>query len=134
MNKKSKTEIFFGLLLLIIAFGLGMAFKKSGDQLLITAQTPVVQQGASDAAVVEKTPAAPAYTVPKDTQACYVGGCSGQICSDTPGAISTCEFKDAYSCYKSNITTCEQQSDGQCGWTQTTALQLCLQQNPAQFQ
>lgn len=55
---------------------------------------------------------------------CYVGGCSGQICSDEAGAISTCEYREAYACYKS--ATCERQGNGQCGWTPTTALQMCL--------
>ncbi len=55
---------------------------------------------------------------------CYVGGCSSQICSDDPGAISTCEFKEEYACYKT--AKCERQSSGQCGWTDTPELQMCL--------
>ncbi len=60
-------------------------------------------------------------------QTCYVGGCSGQICSDDPGAISTCEWRDEYACYQT--ATCERQSDGQCGWTATAELDACLAQN-----
>src|SRR5690606_11183100 len=30
---------------------------------------------------------------------CYVGGCSGQICSDQEGVISTCEWREEYACY-----------------------------------
>ena len=55
---------------------------------------------------------------------CFVGGCSGQICSETEGVISTCEWKPEYACYHS--ATCEVQADGNCGWTQTAALQACL--------
>jgi hypothetical protein len=55
---------------------------------------------------------------------CYVGGCSGQICSDQEGVISTCEWKPEYACYHS--ATCEVQADGNCGWTQTAELQACL--------
>lgn len=58
---------------------------------------------------------------------CYVGGCSGQICSDQEGVISTCEWKPEYACYQS--ATCERQSNGTCGWTPTPALQTCLAQN-----
>jgi hypothetical protein len=58
------------------------------------------------------------------TGACFVGGCSGQICSDQEGVISTCEFRPEYACY--DTATCERQSDGNCGWTQTTELQACL--------
>ena len=58
------------------------------------------------------------------TKTCYVGGCSGQICSDQEGVISTCEWREEYACYRT--ATCEVQTDGNCGWTQTTELQACL--------
>lgn len=60
---------------------------------------------------------------------CYVGGCSGQICSDQEGAISTCEYRAEYACYKT--ATCERQQNGQCGWTSTPALTMCLNNPPA---
>ncbi len=59
-------------------------------------------------------------------QTCYVGGCSGQICSDQPDVISTCEWRDEYACYQT--ATCERQPDGQCGWTSTPELDACLAQ------
>ncbi|MFN0247855.1 MAG: DUF6748 domain-containing protein [Kofleriaceae bacterium] len=59
---------------------------------------------------------------------CFVGGCSGQVCSDDPGAISTCEFRPEYACYQQ--ATCERQTSGQCGWTQTPALEACLASPP----
>ena len=55
---------------------------------------------------------------------CYVGGCSGQLCSDQPDIASTCEYKEEYACYKSS--TCRRQSNGECGWTQTAELSACL--------
>jgi eight-cysteine-cluster-containing protein len=55
---------------------------------------------------------------------CFVGGCSGQICSDQEGAMSTCEYRPQYGCYKN--ATCERQMNGQCGWTQTALLTGCL--------
>jgi hypothetical protein len=55
---------------------------------------------------------------------CFVGGCSSQLCTDEPGAISTCEWRDEYACY--HTATCERQADGQCGWTDTPELQACL--------
>jgi hypothetical protein len=58
------------------------------------------------------------------TKSCYVGGCSGQICSDREGVISTCEWREEYACYRT--ATCEAQADGNCGWTQTAELQACL--------
>lgn len=55
---------------------------------------------------------------------CYVGGCSGQVCSDQEGVITTCEWHEEYACY--HQATCERQQDGACGWTQTPELQACL--------
>lgn len=65
--------------------------------------------------------------VTKDPQAlgdCYTGGCSSQVCSDKEGVITTCEYKQEYVCYKN--ATCERQSNGQCGWTQTPQLTSCI--------
>ncbi len=55
---------------------------------------------------------------------CYVGGCSGQLCTDKPGIASTCEYKEEYACYQG--ATCERQVSGQCGWTMTPSLSACL--------
>jgi hypothetical protein len=59
---------------------------------------------------------------------CFVGGCSGQVCSDDPGVITTCEFRPEYACYRE--ATCEVQAGGQCGWTETPALAACLANPP----
>ncbi len=56
--------------------------------------------------------------------ACYVGGCSGQLCTDQPNALSTCEARPEYACYKT--AECARQANGQCGWTQTAELAACL--------
>lgn len=55
---------------------------------------------------------------------CKPTGCSGQICSDQDIA-STCEFKEEYACYQA--AECKRQIDGQCGWSQTASLALCIQ-------
>lgn len=55
---------------------------------------------------------------------CYVGGCSGQICSDQEGVVSTCIWKEEFACYQT--ATCERQANGACGWTQTDALKQCI--------
>lgn len=55
---------------------------------------------------------------------CYVGGCSAQLCTDKPDAVSTCEYRDEYACYQS--AKCERQSNGQCRWTPTATLNACL--------
>lgn len=61
--------------------------------------------------------------------ACYIGGCSGQICSDEEGVASSCEFRAEYACYRS--AKCERQLNGQCGWTETNELRMCLQNPPS---
>jgi len=55
---------------------------------------------------------------------CKPTGCSGQICSDQDIA-STCEFLEEYACYQNAM--CTRQQNGQCGWTQTAMLSLCIQ-------
>lgn len=61
---------------------------------------------------------------PAGALACYVGGCSSQLCTDEPNAISTCEYTASYACYQG--ATCERQESGECGWTPTPALAQCL--------
>lgn len=68
------------------------------------------------------------YLLAVDEKTCYVGGCSGQVCSDREGVISTCEFRPEYACYRD--ATCEAQGDGECGWTETAALSACLANPP----
>lgn len=63
-------------------------------------------------------------TVSRTLGKCYVGGCSAQLCTDQPDAVSTCEWTEAYGCYKNAV--CERQASGACGWTETTELKQCL--------
>jgi hypothetical protein len=75
---------------------------------------------------------APTTSGPTVNDGCFVGGCSGQICSDTEGLISTCQFLPEYACFRAPTATCEQQANGHCGWTQDADLQACLA-NPPPF-
>jgi eight-cysteine-cluster-containing protein len=57
--------------------------------------------------------------------ACFIGGCSAQVCTDDPErAITSCEWLDEYACYRT--ARCERQADGACAWTDTPALRMCL--------
>ncbi len=58
------------------------------------------------------------------TGGCHRGGCSGQLCTDTPGAASTCEWNDDFACFQA--AACGRQSDGTCGFTPSPALTACL--------
>lgn len=58
------------------------------------------------------------------TGRCYVGGCGGQLCTDKPDIVSTCEFRAEYACYKQAV--CERQISGACGWTETPGYKMCL--------
>jgi hypothetical protein len=68
------------------------------------------------------------YTRARDHKACFVGGCSGQLCTDHEGAISTCQYHAEYACY--HTATCEEQVEGECGWTETEELNACLANPP----
>ena len=69
------------------------------------------------------------YTRARNQRTCYVGGCSGQVCSDRPDVITTCEWRPEYACYADAV--CEEQVEGECGWTETAELAACLA-DPAQ--
>ena len=56
---------------------------------------------------------------------CYIGGCSGQICSDIPGVVTTCEWKPEYACYQ-NAKCGNYGADNACSWKQTSTLKKCL--------
>lgn len=63
---------------------------------------------------------------------CAVSGCSSQLCVDASkasDAVSTCEYKEEYACYKH--TVCEKQNDGKCGWTSNQKFEQCLQNAPS---
>lgn len=63
-----------------------------------------------------------------DDEGCVTAGCSGVSCVDESerDMATTCEYAAEYDCYKSTRPPCERQSDGQCGYTTTSALQQCL--------
>lgn len=75
-------------------------------------------------------PAKPASPAPAPQKPCFVGGCSSQLCTDAPDAVSTCEYRSEYGCYKAH-STCGRQADGSCGWAQTPELKACLASPPA---
>lgn len=64
-----------------------------------------------------------------DPAACVVSGCSSEICADS-AMMSPCIVKPEFACYKK--TKCERQTDGQCGWTKTKAVEACLAKIPGQ--
>jgi eight-cysteine-cluster-containing protein len=66
---------------------------------------------------------------PQQPAGCIKTGCSGIVCAE-PGkeVITTCEYRPEYACYKT--ATCERQTSGACGWTQTAELTACLANPP----
>jgi hypothetical protein len=61
---------------------------------------------------------------------CQVGGCSGELCTDSPNAISPCVYLPEYACYRTAV--CERQTDSACGWTRSEELKACLEKARAQ--
>lgn len=47
---------------------------------------------------------------------CFVGGCSGEICSDKPGQVSICIFPPPGG-MPPRGAVCDRQTDGTCGWS-----------------
>lgn len=73
-------------------------------------------------------PPPPVATAPTANGGCYVGGCSAQLCTDQPGAMSDCQYRSEYACYRE--ATCKRQESGQCGWTMDSELRSCLRNPP----
>lgn len=106
----------------------------------LTSATPYPKEGQSITSmeyqltfdVSQVTTSAPPLSTspPSNSQgACYVGGCSSEICSDRPDMASTCIFRSEFACYKT--ATCERQKSGECGWTESSELHSCLNNPPA---
>ena len=86
----------------------------------------VVPEETEPAEPVTPQPPVVVSPAPVKPKGCYVGGCSSQICSENPDMASTCEWRESYACYQT--ATCERQSTGECGWTETSELNACLMQ------
>lgn len=55
---------------------------------------------------------------------CFIGGCSGQLCTAKEGVMSTCEYRAEYGCVKLTSCGCV---DRQCGWRQNDQYAKCLE-------
>ena len=53
---------------------------------------------------------------------CFKGGCSGEICSSEPGAVSVCIYKDAYECLRLTNCSC---IEHKCQWQPNPAFNSC---------
>ncbi len=86
----------------------------------------VILQNAKEKSVSLKIPVEFVQkAIERTTGGCKITGCSGQVCSNQE-AITDCSYKEEYICYQK--ARCERQPDGDCGWTQTKELGLCLDQ------
>lgn len=56
--------------------------------------------------------------------ACYVGGCSGELCTKDPEAISTCELLPGMECLQENMS-CEAVGN-ECSWVLSKEAAQCL--------
>jgi hypothetical protein len=59
-----------------------------------------------------------------ESDGCYIGGCSRELCTDQPNRVSGCIWRESFACYPT--ATCERQSSGQCGWTMDDELEQCI--------
>lgn len=61
-------------------------------------------------------------------EGCAIGGCSNQVCGEVDeidNMATTCEFRAEYACYP--FARCEQQTSGECGWTETEQFSRCVE-------
>lgn len=60
---------------------------------------------------------------PPGARRCLKTGCSSEVCSDRD-IVTACIFRPEFACYQK--ATCARQSNGECGFTQTSELTACL--------
>ncbi|HRH25552.1 MAG TPA: hypothetical protein PLD99_01185 [Parcubacteria group bacterium] len=127
---KVKVEVYSGLGASTPTIELGGSITTEAEEIKLVSVSPEKMQGETLANdykfVFEVTKRAQA---PIGAKGCFVAGCSSQICSDKEEMVSTCEFRAEYACYRS--AKCERQASGQCGWTDTSELRMCLNNPPA---
>ncbi len=127
---KAELQISDGTLTTTHVIDLGKSFNTKTQSISFLSATPYPKQGTS---ILEKD-----YTITLEVLKisktvteqpslgkCFVGGCSGEICSDKAGIVSTCVYRAEYACYKN--ATCGRQADGKCGWTKTKELNACIE-------
>ena len=123
-----KAEVKSGMGTSVSILKLGQVFTTEGEVITLTSVTPnkksqVIVSPKDYRFVVNVVPQGTAIK-PGQGSGCYVGGCSAQLCTDRPDAVSTCEYNEKYACYKT--ATCERQVSGECGWTRSIELNSCL--------
>lgn len=62
---------------------------------------------------------------------CYIADfCSGSKCAEVGTLFKapvTCQSGEINNCYKEKTARCEKQTSGNCGWTNTPELELCVE-------
>ncbi|MEK7083470.1 MAG: hypothetical protein AAB972_04810 [Patescibacteria group bacterium] len=124
-------------IVLAVSAGVGVSLIRKGSKELPrptgdggrATQTPYAQQSLSPLPSVTPTPTSILSSTPIPTlivKPCIVGGCSGELCSpkNQEGLASICIALPESACYKK--TRCEIQSNGVCGWTQTSEFAACI--------
>ncbi len=67
----------------------------------------------------------------KLSKSCFVGGCSGELCTEDPEAISTCEFLLGMECLGEEMS-CES-INGRCTWVLSQKAAQCFLQVESQY-
>ena len=115
---------------------LGSTVSTESETITFLSATPYPKEGKSIAegeyvltfAVARRVDIAPPLASPPAQSACYVGGCSGEVCSDQKDIATNCMYSAEFACYKT--AKCERQANKQCGWSDTATLRACLQNPP----
>ena len=120
---RSKTKLFFSLgIILIVAIGLYTYLNLNG-----TKNTKQKIGGLEKSALnIANLPTIPEQNRVRVKDGCVLTGCNSTDCADKEGP-GLCVFEPWDLCYNEAYSTCERQVDGQCGWTDTPELDLCLE-------
>ena len=119
----SKTKLVFSLgVILIVTIGV-YAYLNLNGQKNTTQENVALEENRFDISDLPTIPEQDRVAVKDD---CFIGGCNGEFCEEEPvGGL--CLFYPSVVCYDEAFTTCERQANGQCGWTETSEFESCLE-------
>lgn len=126
MDNKIIAIVIFLMLIAAVVLGVVNNNKETNQFSIDSAE----QEGTSNGMTGEGTKDQPSSDDTEDqmdeshAMGCVVTGCSNHICASGE-RMTTCEYKDEYSCYADAV--CEIQANGECGWTLTEKARACLE-------
>ena len=136
----NKGQSLIGIVIVFVVVGLligGLSFyfsKRTGGN----SELPEAPEIEAPEPEVPETEISPEIETPEDgeepanndqpeeepAEECFIGGCSGELCTDNPEVISTCELLPGMECFGEEMNC--QLVEGECSWVLSQEAARCL--------